>query len=150
MTKKNCFKEGNSIEKQFEEKFNIDVEAYCFYAAAAEGLEKRTFECCTFSVIDKEISDIYWDFRVAANLLEINNISAELSEYIEAVFKETLNYIDLNVTDRDEFLTKLKTGDKILKEKIYSTLSLVHLKDKNSSKVEKDFKNKDFKRRIKR
>lgn len=103
------------------EKFNIDVEAYCFYAAAAEGLEKRTFECCTFSVIDKEISDIYWDFRVAANLLEINNISAELSEYIEAVFKETLNYIDLNVTDRDEFLTKLKTGDKILKEKIYKS-----------------------------
>ena len=28
----------------------------------------------------------------------------------------------------------------LLKEKIYSTLSLVHLKDKNSSKVEKDFK----------
>lgn len=103
------------------EKFNIEVEAYCFYAAAAEGMQKRTFECCTFSVIDKEISDIYWDFRVAANLLEINGISSELSDYVEAVFKDTIGYIDLNITNRDEFVTKLKAGDEILKEKIYKS-----------------------------
>lgn len=64
----NCAKAG--------EKFKVEIESYCYYAVPSEGADKRTFELSALAVIDKEIEEIYWDYKVVHNLLAIPSLDA--------------------------------------------------------------------------
>ncbi len=101
------------------EKFKVEVESYCFYAAPSEGAQKRTFECSALTVTDKEIEEIYWDWKVALNLLSIVGVDEYMADYIKEVFRSAINYIDMDTADHTEFMDKLRKGQAILKEKIY-------------------------------
>ncbi len=101
------------------EKYLVEVESFCFYAGPNEGLNKRTFECSALTEIDREVNDIYWDLKVALNLLDMKDIPAELTEYIEKVFHDIINYIDLDIEDYNVFIEKLRKAKAIVKERIY-------------------------------
>ncbi len=103
------------------EKYIVEIESFCFYATPAEGVNKRTFECSALTVIDQEINDIYWDVKVAYNLLEIKDIPRDLEEYVEQVFHEIINYIDLDTDDYNTFISKLRVADGIVLKKIYES-----------------------------
>lgn len=101
------------------EKFFIEIESFCFYATPSEGAEKRVFECCALTVIDEEIDEIYWDYKVALNLLAIPNLDEYIADIIKCGIREAMPYIDMDTEDEAEFMDKLRRGKAILKEKIY-------------------------------
>ncbi len=103
------------------EKFLVEIESFCFYATPTEGVNKRKFELSALTVIDEEINNIYWDLKVALNLLEIRDIPAEFAAYVEEVFHDIVTYIDLDTEDESIFLEKLHVADKIVKTRIYES-----------------------------
>lgn len=101
------------------EKFSVEIEAYCYYAAPSEGTKKRTFELSALTVKDKEIEDIYWDYKVVHNLLAVPDMDKYIAEYIREALREAMKFVDLEIEDEELFLKKLQAGRAILKEKIY-------------------------------
>ncbi len=101
------------------DKYDIEVESYCYYAVPAEGSDKRTFELSALAVVDKEIEDIYWDYKVAHNLLIVPNLDDYTADYIREALRTAITYIDLDTPREEDFMAKLKEGQAILKEKIY-------------------------------
>ncbi|MBP3359983.1 MAG: alpha-mannosidase [Clostridia bacterium] len=99
--------------------YELYIESYCYHTPGAEGNGVRTFECSSLTAIDKEIEKIYWDYTVALNMLAIPDMDENLRAYLADAVDEAVSYIDTD--NDDEFYKKLKTGEKILREKIFES-----------------------------
>ncbi len=99
--------------------FNIEVESYHVWRLGEPLIKK--IECSDLAAIDTEIEEIYWDFKAVYNGLFIQDINIELESFIKNTLNEAVRYIKPGISGREEFLTELKKGKKILHERIFES-----------------------------
>ena len=101
-----------------DEVFDISVESYCFYSHDGEGECKLV--CSSIASIDTEMEQIYWDFVVVFNSLQVPNIDPKIRDYIQSALHDALLTVDQFEEDEKSFKENLQLGRNILKEKIYN------------------------------
>lgn len=101
------------------EEYNIEVESYYMWHAGEPEIKK--VECSCIAVLDRELEEIFWDYKSVFNALLMPQTEAALLDEIKSVLKEAIAYINVEEEDRALFKRNLRLGQKILKEKIYES-----------------------------
>lgn len=102
-----------------EEVYDLEAESYIFWHFGES--EIKNFECSHFAVMDQEMSDIYWDFRAAYNVLVTPDIDVSLADFLKAGFDKAIWAIDQNETDPEKIRAKARAAREILRREIYDS-----------------------------
>ena len=103
------------------ERYDIEVESYYMWHAGES--EIKTLECSCIAVLDTEIEQIYWDYKSVFNGLAMPDTESTVLDEIKKVLQEAIGYIDVEETDPVRFKEKLRQGQRILIDKIYTNPS---------------------------
>ncbi len=106
------------------EEYQFDTESYIFWHFGES--EVKTFESSYFAVMDQEMSDTYWDFRAAYNVMVMPNIEQDAAEFLKAGMAEAIQYINQNEPDATIFCTNARKARAVLHELIYSSEKFKH------------------------
>lgn len=99
------------------EEYAAEVESYYMWHDGEP--EIKTIECSSIAVLDKEIEEIYWDYTSALNALAMPDTEEALLEEIKDILKEAVSFIHMEEESEEIFRKDLRTGQRILKEKLY-------------------------------
>jgi alpha-mannosidase len=99
------------------EEYNIEVESYYMWHAGEPEIKK--LECSAIAVLDREMEEIFWDYKSVFNALFMPQADGALLNEIQGILKEALAYINVEEENEDVFKSNLRLGQKILKERIY-------------------------------
>jgi alpha-mannosidase len=112
------------------ETWSAEVESYIFWHFGES--EIKTLECAHWATVDREMSDAYWDFRAAWNVLAAPGQDPALVEFLRAGLGEALWAVDQNEKDPERAREGARRARAILRERIYDSElfrkpGLVHL-----------------------
>lgn len=100
------------------EEFDIDIESYFVWHSNESSLKK--LECSFIATTDDEINEIYWDFKAVYNALFMPGMGNDYATLIRESLKEAFRYVDFDEPDFDTFKEKLRTGKKVLYDRVYN------------------------------
>lgn len=100
------------------EEYTIEVESYYMWHAGEPEIKK--IECSCIAVLDREIEEIFWDYKAAFNGLSMPHTDPALLQELKSILKEAISFINVEEGDKEVFLSNLRLGQEILKEKIYN------------------------------
>jgi len=102
-----------------DESYNLEAEAYIFWHFGES--EIKRFECSHFATIDQEMSDIYWDFKAAYNVLVWEGLERSILAYLKAGFDKAIWMINQNESDPVKARENAVKAREILRREVYET-----------------------------
>ena len=101
------------------EEWSAEVESYIFWHFGES--EVKTVECAHWATVDQEMSDTYWDFRAAYNVLMVPDQDPSLVEFLRAGLGKALWGIDQNESDPVKARANARAARAILRKEIYES-----------------------------